>query len=381
VKLSTPTCAELTEKIAKECNVSQDNICISCTHTHSGPLFDTYPLRQTGPSAPEDACKEFKSKILDAVKECIENLVPAKCAWATAEVDGVGCNRHSPDRPRDPEVGIMLVKNADTDKLISVSTFYSMHPTVMHEDSKLISSDFPHYTREKINEKFGYDTIVLYFNGAAGNQSPRYHVKGQTFEEAERIGGRLGDFICETISKVNDNCFSDNIKIKAKVKNIDLPKRDIVPVEEAKRHLQNCRDEFERLKNENAGHGPIRTAECTVFGAEKMAMLAELKENGTLDKAYDFFLPARIQAIRVGDAFITTVPGEIFVEFSLEVKKNAPGKTFFAAYSNGTAGSYIVTQQGADEQGYEASGSLYTPEAGHLMAQTAIELVTELNEK
>jgi hypothetical protein len=31
---------------------------------------------------------------------------------------------------------------------------YSMHPTVLHEDSRQVSSDFPHYTRQVLEAAF-----------------------------------------------------------------------------------------------------------------------------------------------------------------------------------------------------------------------------------
>ncbi len=64
-----------------------------------------------------------------------------------------------------------------------------MHPTVLHEDSKLISRDFPGMAREYLKKNvFGEDCVIVHHTGPEGNQSPRHVTKANTFEEAQRFG-------------------------------------------------------------------------------------------------------------------------------------------------------------------------------------------------
>ena len=73
-----------------------------------------------------------------------------------------------------------------------------MHPTVLHEDSTLVSGDFPAMTRQYLQEHvLGADCPVLYHTGPSGNQSPRHVTRANTFDEAERLGGLLGTFHCQ----------------------------------------------------------------------------------------------------------------------------------------------------------------------------------------
>ena len=76
-----------------------------------------------------------------------------------------------------------------------------MHPTIMHEDSTLFSSDFPFYIRQGVQEFLGESCTVVYYTGAAGNQSPRHVTKSNTFEEAKRIGGIVAGSIRSTFEK------------------------------------------------------------------------------------------------------------------------------------------------------------------------------------
>src|SRR5690606_25703592 len=68
----------------------------------------------------------------------------------------------------------------------------SMHPTVLHEDWRQISGDFPGLARTHLNRNGLYCPFV-YHMGAAGDQSPRHVVCGNTIKEADRLGRLLAD--------------------------------------------------------------------------------------------------------------------------------------------------------------------------------------------
>ncbi len=78
--------------------------------------------------------------------------------------------------------------------------------------------------------------------------------------------------------------------------------------------------------------------------------------------------------IRVGDVAIATNPGELFVEFGLEIKEKSPFKhTFVVELANGYAG-YIPTQQAFQEGGYEP---LHTVHSSHLRVDAGDIMVEE----
>ena len=59
----------------------------------------------------------------------------------------MGGNRNSVDGPADPEAGVLFLRKKASGEPLALSVVYSMHPTVLHEDSTLVSADFPGYTR------------------------------------------------------------------------------------------------------------------------------------------------------------------------------------------------------------------------------------------
>lgn len=374
--LDSDAVCEIRKRIAAETDILAENILISCTHTHSGPAT----IQTLCPEKTNIDIEYWDFVVKQIVKSGIKAVgetESAKLAITSVDVSGVGCNRHDPEGPRDPEVAIIAVKDAETEKISAVSLIYSMHPTVMHEDSKLVSSDFPGYTREYLKKEFGEEITIMYHTGPEGNQSPRYHVNGQTFAEAERLGNILGKAVAEKIKELSDKDFSDNHVLAVSGTRF-IPKRRSFPsIREAKQNLEFRVNEFERLKAENAGHGPVRTAECSIFGAEKTLQLAKLAENGCLDSIYAAHPDAEIQVIRIGKAYFVGLPGEIFVEYSLDLKNQSPEKTFVIGLANGELQGYVVTE---DADGYEADNSTLSPETGEIMVNTALDLIKQLKE-
>ena len=88
-------------------------------------------------------------------------------------------------------------------------------------------------------------------------------------------------------------------------------------------------------------------------------------------------MPAEIQAISIGPWNFIAWPGEMFVEFALEVKAKCPN-TFLISYANGELQGYIVTKEAVEEGGYESSNAIFkSPESGDLMVRRTLELLSD----
>jgi len=371
------TC-EVRKRISEQVDIDPENIMISSSHTHSGPvtvkliIFGSDPVV---PSVDKEYMQEVKDKMVKAALEAVENTRDAELAVTSAEIDGVGCNRHDPALARDPEAGIIVVRDSQTNNIFAVSLIYCMHPTVLHEDSTLVSSDFPGYTRKYLQKCLGNDVTISYHTGPQGNQSPRYHVKGQTFAEAERLGNILGQNVEAAIGNLECRDYDAAPVISAKIAKI-IPERKKMPSPaDAYKNLEFRRSEFQRLKDENAGHGPIRTAECSVFGAEESFFVAKCAEDGSLDAALEDYREFEVQVFRIGGCYIVGLQGELFVEYSLNIKKQSPANTFVLCCTNGETQGYIVTE---DATGYEADNALFAPSSGKTMVNESLQLIKEL---
>lgn len=352
-------------------------ILVSVTHTHSGPnTADVLAWHGDEVVPPPDPkyMEKLKQAVVFVSVEAKKQAEPATLAVTSAQSENVGGNRHDKNGPHDPEVGLVFIKRKSNGEPLALQLIYSMHPTVLHEDSTLASSDFPAYTRQAIESALP-GVLTVYQNGTCGNLSPRYHVSGQTFEEAERLGNKLAEPIIRQLQSLNPKHFTDNPVLKAAQGFVELPPRDYPSLEEAEAELDSAVADYERLKRENAGHGPVRTAECTIFGAQFVQRLARARENGELAKFREDYKSIEVQIIQVNDHFLVAWPGEFFVEFGLELKRRAPRPTFIVTMANGNMQGYMVT---AGATGYEAKYCFFEPGSAQMVVDATVDLMQSL---
>jgi hypothetical protein len=250
-----------------------------------------------------------------------------------------------------------------------------MHPTVLHEDSTLVSADFPHYTRVQVQEHVGSPVPVVYLNAPSGNQSPRHYVEGQTFAEAERLGRRLGRAVCGALDAVGTAAWRGDVALGGRLAQVSLKRNPVRPLREAESLLADYRERYARLRYDNAPRAEIRTAECAVFGAEGTLAISRATAGGELDAALRDYRKVDVQAVRVGDASLVGFPGETFTEYALELKRRAPGSVFPVSLVNGNLQGYIVTPEATAEGGYEATNAVFAPESGTVLVEAALELL------
>ncbi len=246
--------AVIRQEIARQLSIPEWHVFLHTTHTHSGPISGTILAWSLDPSIPKpdrDYLDHVREQAVAAAVEASnsKNLEPAELAWATGDARGVGGNRLSPDGPTDPEVGILAVRKTADKTMLGMVVNYGVHPTVLHEDSPLISSDFPHYTRVHLKERFGDGLTVVYQMAPSGNQSPRHFVDGQTFEEAERLGRQLGTAVVDAFEKLDATAFTDSPELSGTFREVKLPRREIPSLDESKKLLDEYRATYERLKN------------------------------------------------------------------------------------------------------------------------------------
>ena len=369
--------------LADATNLPEQGIFVGCTHTHSGPVTVKNISFEADPLTPPTDMAYFH-RICQRMAKCAATLpdsaVAAELAWGSTLIENFGGNRIAVDGPCDPEAGILAVRSASDGKLISVMMNYSVHPTVMHEDSKLFSADYPFYARKELLEHFNPDMAIPFLLGCAGNQSPRYYVRAQTFAEAERLGRILGSGVAKKLDEMlgEPGLWQSDPVLAGAITEVEMVKRDFPPVSVAEARLKDAVETFERLKRENAGHGKIRTAECAVFGAEESVYMSRCGETGELQAVQESKRIADQHTLRIGDAFLVGLPGEIFVEYALKIKRKAARKCFVASLVNGELQGYIVTQKDAEAGGYEAWNACFGPESGDRLVKAALAKVAEL---
>jgi neutral ceramidase len=376
--VSKASVSRIRREISKKTGIQEGNIMVSATHTHSGPVTVDYVSSSNDPVVPKtdkEYVRYMENKITEAGCAAFQNAVPAEAGFLVADGTGIGTNRHDPAGPADLNIPAVVIKNKN-DEFIAAMLVCNMHPTILHEDSKLYSGDFPAFAREILQQQYlGSKCPVLYFTGAAGNQSPRHVTKENTFEEARRIGEIVATAVG---TKINEGIhFISEVPVLSLQKLVDLPKRSFPDVARAEAYRQKSLERFEYLKTTSKNSQEIRTAEVDWFGAEELLHLAKLNEEGKLGNVYQSCLPAEIQVIKIGEWNFVAWPGEIFIEYALALKKEL-SNTFLITLANGELQGYIATEEAENKGFYEASNSIFHFSSGKIMVDETMRLVKKI---
>ena len=366
------------EVISRQTGLPAEAILISATHTHSGPHTAEILAWRDDPVVPPvnpNYLAFLREQTADAVLEAWQSRQPAEGAWVTADVRGLaGGNRLDPGGVEDPEAGLLLVQS-EKGRPLAVLSIYGMHPTVLHEDSTLFSSDFIGFTRQTIEAAFP-GAGVVYLNGACGNQSPRRAVTAQTFAEAARIGRALGESMVEAL--LGNKLFTREFPVGHATCTLQLEGKRFPAWPEAGANLARARAHYDRLRAKGAPNGAVRTAECTVFGAEEVLTLAKAEQSGDAEALREKYRSQEIQILRLGERMVAAWPGEFFAEYGLQIKRRAARRSFLVTMANGELQGYVVTPEAEAAGGYETQMSLFPASAGAAFVEATVSLIGEM---
>lgn len=374
-----PLVAAARREISERTSVPEDVILISATHTHSGPVTADLVSNAADPVVPSydpaylAHCVE---QIAVAAERAVQEAQPAEIGLAVAQVEGVGTNRHDPIGPTDSDVPVLVARAVESGRPLGCLLVYGMHPTVLHEDSTLVSADFPYFTRRYLRtETLTADCPILYHQGAAGNQSPRHVTTANTFAEAERLGDLLGQAVATAISEIR---YVTTATIACLRTELILEPRSVPTVPEAEAMLAAKLAHIEELRSLGAPRQEIRTAECDCFGGEETLELAKAATDGRLDASRAICQPAEVQVIAIGLWRFIGWPGEFFVEYALEVKRRS-NATGVITLANGDLQGYIVTEKAAEQGVYESGNAVFAAANGQRFVEASLALLQKLD--
>jgi hypothetical protein len=317
-----------------------------------------------------------------AVEESVTNAwrdrFPAKVGVGVGRVEGVGVNRRSPDqRPIDEQVGIIKVDDS-RGRSRAVLINYSCHPTVLGPDNLLVTGDFPNFAVEEIERSLGPDSMAMFVNGTQGNISMGHSSElsaigvitpGRTFERAAELGHLLAKATLEELPSI---VTTDDPALSALTIPVNLPLKDYPPLEDARESLTEAEEVLERLSAEGAPPEKIMPAKTQRLYASITNFYAREAQN-----LPDGNLPIELQGFRVGEAAFVAIPGEVFVEIGLALKRQSPHMTFVFGIANGYIG-YVPTSEAFEVGGYEVVSSKCQPEAAAVLIDEVANLTEQL---
>jgi len=367
-------------RVSSKINIPAENIMISCSHTHSGPWasgrLDLEGLER-GLKPDMGYVLSLKDKLVNLITCAYSNAFEAKIGidkGICGKERGIGGNRRDPDGLTDPEVWTVGIKDKK-DNWRAALVKYSLHPTIIHEESTVVTADYTGYIRRYF-AKTKPQMIFLFAQGTSGDQSTRYFRKGQTFKEAERVGFEIGK-VADNI--LNSMKLTSDMLIIVKSAETDIELRKLPAEEAAEAEVTKTKKRLEKLRKENASYIEIQNANLKNLGAECTLGYIRLKNKGIDLELEVNELPAEVQVIGIGDSRIVAIPGEIFVEFGLNIQKNSPfEKTFVITLANGCLPGYAYTEEAYNKGEYEAGTSMLTARSGDIIVKTALRLLEEI---
>jgi hypothetical protein len=221
-----------------------------------------------------------------------------------------------------------------------------------------ISADYPYYLTEALQRRFGRDVVVLFNPGAMGDlnhidvNAKGRPVKGES--HPSRIGNTLAGEAIKVLARAS---FGPASPIGFAAETVQLPLRRVTPrdVEEAEAVIAGT---------------DIGRADFTLglVKAHRDRRLGKMGETPT----------TVMQALRIGDVGIVTMPGEAFVELGMAIRERSPLRpTFVVELANDSIG-YIPTARAYEEGGYEVTSTVLAPGTGEQLLEAGLALLERL---
>ena len=351
-------------RIVERCGIPAAHVMVNATHTHTAVAIADL----LGVDEDTDYTAWVPLKIADAVELAVWRLQPARVGFASVNEGRITFNRRwhmkdgtvrfnpgienpdlvEPTGTIDPELAMMFVEADDGTPISAVANF-SLHYIGTDNGSALSADYFGHF--DQLMRRYLGDTCISLLWNAASGQINNTDFSGQTkwtasgHQQAVKMANVLaGHFITE----MQFMEMHDTLDLSGNLTTLTFqPKRitdeDLKVAEQLLSVPQVTDDAYETGPFSWVVGQPIPTALVDVY-ARECQRLAKLPAQMT----------APIQVIRLGEAAIVALPGEVFVETGMSIKSESNASpTFLVSLANGYIG-YICTDKALTrEGGYE----------------------------
>lgn len=391
------------EVVSSKTDIKYEDIFISATHTHSGPM--TTGL--FGKEQESEYIRYLHSRTIDSVIEAVNNLSPVKMGFGKTEVNDFAFNARflmangrvethpfkydktivGPEGPVDDELSFIYFYD-EADNLKGGIINYANHPQILERQNSSISADFPGEIEKNILKEQNKEAVILFVNGTCGDICPVNALDSSRQEIGETwltyMGAELAKKALEIAEKKSEVSGRHISRING---DVELSIRDISDemVSRASEFLK-LHDEEDKLLVSNYG--------VEAEGTEYLSLEEYLHTNEWLVQQYTDLLTLdkmrtknstekiSITALELCGIGIVMLPFEVFAELGLAIKEKSPyNSTIIAELTNGSYG-YIPTEKAfRREGGYETitlCSSRFKEESGEIIVEKAVELLSEL---
>ncbi|MGB9588466.1 MAG: hypothetical protein ACPL7O_09845, partial [Armatimonadota bacterium] len=203
---------------------------------------------------------------------------------------------------------------------------------------------------------------AMFMQGCCGNLNPRWR---GTFEDVERSGKLVANSVLQAISQMVS---AEDTKLNVDQEVLNLP-LDVPPSEELNDDLMEIQKRLNEVPTSGADKEWLEAMKDWADSA--LTALSHGQTTTTFE----------VQRFSIGNNHIIALPGEVFVEYALNLKSEFTG-LLVAGYANGNIG-YVPTAGAFSEGGYEVETAykLYanfklTPDCEKLILDSVRRLLT-----
>lgn len=356
--LDRPVCEEARRLIQERSGLLPSNVLIAAVHTHSGGSVCSVHLTE----ADETYRRWVPSQIAEAVRQAVNNLVPAQIGWGSGAVpqhvfcrrlfikpgmtyvnqlgqtgDRVKMNWDSPhpadgepSGPTDPELFVVSLQHPDGRPLALLAN-YSLH-YVGDVPPGDISADYFGAFANRVAELVGADEsfVGILSNGTSGdinNYNPKTGPpSGAPYTQVRKVAEDVAQEVCRVTQGIH---YRSAVPLRAMWRECPVATRRPPPAEvvEARAVL--------------AGRSRSQLSGWTENYAREQILLSDYPPKVSLP----------LQVFRVGELAIAAWPGEVFARTGLALKRRRPPH-FNIELANGWFG-YIPPPEQFSLGGYE----------------------------
>ena len=352
-------------RIEERCGISPECVMVNATHTHSGAGVSNL----LGMGEDEGYTTWLPLKVADAVELAVKRMQPARAGFASVMEDRISFYRrwlmkdgtvrmnpglNNPDLVRpmgeiDPELAMMYVEGVDGTP-ISVVASFSLH-YVGTGNVGQVSADYFGQFFNLMRHYLGGNCVPILWNAASGQINNNDYSGERIWQDrghtrARRMANVLAGHVLTEIQLMD---LDEELALEAVTGTLEFSRKVITETDlDIAEQILAGGYEYEEGPFSWVVGQPVREDRVGVY-ARQCQRLAALPEQMT----------APVQAIRLGDAAILALPGEIFVETGLRIKaQTSASPLMLVSLANGYIG-YVCTDEAlTQEGGYETWASL-----------------------
>lgn len=342
--------------------LAPENILIAATHTHAAPA-----MVGIHPEPRDRAYAEFVARrIADGITRAGHHLAPAKVGWGFGSAPQHVHNRRwfmkpvaiaanpfgggsdevkmnpprgtdllKPAGPVDPQVSVLDVRHTDGRPLALLAN-YGLHYVGGYQAGH-VSADYFGLFADRVQGLLGADRqhppfVAMMSNGTSGDVSNNdFRAKPErlpAWVKMQRVANDLAGKVAKVVGNIGHHATAP-LAVAATELQLGVRRPDDARLAWARRTLANDTD-------------PKRLTRPEIYAQEALALAK-----------FPARVPVVLQAFRIGDLRIITVPCEMFAETGLALKQEAGlGPLFIIELANGYRG-YLPTPRQHEWGGYE----------------------------